>query len=144
MRAVSQWKMNTLVWSASGRGRTMAAAPQLLNPASRSRRPVGTTMNVRWGSRIRRVRFFPLLLELTGAPFLLNSSLGSALRRKRPFKVFPFILEREHGSFPLFLGDVPKPQVGMAALGGLRKCHYHLKTKEPNERWPGKCPFGGG
>lgn len=47
------------------------------------RRPVGTTMNVCWGSRIRRVRPFLLFLELIGAPFLLiNSNLGSAVRRK--------------------------------------------------------------
>lgn len=34
---------------------------------------------------------------------------------------------------------MPKHQVGIAAMNYLRKYHYHLKTKEPNERWPGKC-----
>lgn len=65
--------------------------------------------------------------------------------RQRPCKVFPFILERALRSFSLSLALCAQtPGWKCSPLSVLRKHHYHLKTKMPNERWPRKCHFGGG
>lgn len=38
----------------------------------------------------------------------------------------------------------PNTRLNRSPLGVLRRHLYHLKTKKPTERGPGKCPCGGG
>lgn len=82
---------NTQVWSARRGGRHIAAVPKLLNPASRLWKPIWTTLSVRWGSRIRRVGPFLLLLEPVGVLFLLIPVWDLlSVERPRPCNVFLF------------------------------------------------------
>lgn len=82
---------NSLVWGPQRGGRYIASVPKLLNPASRLRRPVWTTLSVYWGSRMRRAGPFLLLLEPIGVPFLLIP-VWDLLWGERPsrWKVFLF------------------------------------------------------
>lgn len=139
--------MNALAWRAQGAGRHTAAAPKWLNPPARSRRPVGTTLTVCWVFRIGTVGPFLFVSVLAGSPFPLTPAWDLPLGvRQRPCKSCSFHIGKRTWLFFTVFEVLYHQTAGWSCsrLSILKMPLYHLKTKEPNERWPGKSHSGGG